>query len=383
MFPSYLAGEDLVSFIEVRKWRDGDPDPKSSRTRISAFGPHCAGCKRHRKAMMLSLRQPNGVKDVFLDSQTALKFISSIRDLNKDRDLMPVVISFEGALDKRRVSYVVEPDSMRALFDMIRREEEEILLYANRHEGKDSEASPVREAPYQPPTPEQRRILLEWMDEYYKTEPHNISFSGTQPGLLLASLFNNAGDASNSAVMTPAEGQHIWDEVARVGKKHEFDYINGKPIKCRFSGNDVVAYSGYGHSNEIPITACIALAKRGVYLRAPKDFAVLAEALLQTILKSGHEKNKEAAAEEVMKAMESLVNNKFSDDDIESMVNMQRSSYRLSMVEGSKRMSFVPFWGISRYQVSLVESGEIGPLIKPFIAVAKLRVVAQPKDIIL
>jgi hypothetical protein len=93
------------------------------------------------------------------------------------------------------------------------------------------------------------------MESYYKHEPRDVNLEGIDMGLLLAALYNNAKTGGMGSghyrdeLMTPAEGQHILNELLRIGALPEIDYINGRSLKCNFgqdeSGQNILRFTRY------------------------------------------------------------------------------------------------------------------------------------------
>jgi len=369
MNDSYSEREDVASSIAFRERAETDPQdlPMSY---MQPYGPGIEGCLRHRKALMLSYKENEVIKDIFLSGKTATDFIADVDAARKKLSLKPLIVSLDLVLGKERKSFIFDRKRIQFFFKEIDYCREEVAAYVTQHGVADSETTPVRQKPWTPPTEEETKAWNKTYDQYYKPEPRDLNLEGVDMGLLLAALYNNA-PTGGAARMTPLEGRHIFEEIKRIKAPTHLDYVNGRSIKCWFDqsdGKDVLSFSRYWEYNGIPVSALIALAKKEIYDRLPKKEGVLHEAasLCFSLLSSARESSRRATAAEFASAMDGFV----AALDLSKVREKQKASYGEAMRARESNTT---------YQISIIGQGEVGHLIGPFTLKKSLRLIKGNK----
>ena len=268
---NYGPMEDVAASISVRTARADTDAIKPKGFLLS--GPACVGCRNHNKAIMLTYYE-NDIQlicDLFLNAENAKNFLADIEQFYSAGDSL--VIIFENAINGMRKKFLIEGNHLDDLLKRLDADRDDINSYIDANIAfANQEPIPARRPP---PTDAEIEATRKPGIDYHVHEPRDVSLIGIDMGLLLAALYNNAKTGGMGSrhyrdeLMTPAEGQHIWRELSRIGALHAIDYINGRSIKCSFGqdeeGQNTLRFTRYHDYNGISSTTIILLARRGVY----------------------------------------------------------------------------------------------------------------------
>lgn len=366
MAPEYLDKEDIATDAVLREDAALSALPCVC---VRASGPGVYGCRRYGKAMMVSYIAPGelDVYDLFLDKKTALSFVASIDDVRARLSLRPLVLSYESAFDRVKKELLLDKKFLQLLFkdiDALRPE-----LAAFEEEANAALPPPVRQTSM---TEEEAADVKKTILSRVHFDPPCMKLENIDKGVLLALLYNNAttGGAGllhdRPGVMIPAEGNHIFAELRRLGEAAHFDYLNGRSIKTWFDPihrQDIVSVSGYWDYNYAPLAAMAALAARGIYTRpSGGEFDIYLNEARETCFSlnaRAKEKSAQPKAAEVLKAVQEKLKDSVPDHVFRNWLDEQKRDYKEALrPENLNRF----------YQISLSGSqrGEVGPLVRPF-----------------